>query len=146
MKEFQDIPFRWSDAWLLLSVALAAKSGSTTLAAVIGAADNIQHAIITKAEIDGGVERLARGGLLELTADHFTLTPSSQTIIDHAAEAAPLIRDQQKLLENALGATPWTPGYKPDSARGEKEPLITQEDYSAAVKRYHKSYHQHPKS
>ena len=72
MKEFQDIRFRWSDAWLLLAVGLAANTGSTTLAAVIAAADNIQHAIMTKSELDGGVERLARGGLLELKPDLLT--------------------------------------------------------------------------
>ena len=137
MTNFQNIRFRWSDAWLMLAVHMAAKNGSTSLAGVIGSADAIQHAIITKAELDGGVERLKQAGLLELKSASFVLTPHAQAIADHAAKATSLIRDQEKLIEEALGASPWTPGDQPHSAVGDGEPLISDDEYATALKNYH---------
>ena len=68
--------FLWSDAWLLQAVALAARQAPATLAEVIGAADAVQHALLTDDELHGGLVRLTGGGFVEEVDHRFRLTGS----------------------------------------------------------------------
>jgi hypothetical protein len=56
------MPFQWSDAWLLHAVCAAGGGRATTLASVVAAGDYINHAVLTAAEIRGGVARLVAAG------------------------------------------------------------------------------------
>ena len=58
------MPFQWSDAWLLHAVCTAGGGNATKLSSVVAAADYINHAIMTTAEIRGGVVRLVAAGHL----------------------------------------------------------------------------------
>ncbi len=44
-----DIPFIWSDAWVLLSVGLAGRVRPATLTDVVAMGDAINHAILSTA-------------------------------------------------------------------------------------------------
>jgi hypothetical protein len=69
------IPFASSDAWLLHAILLVAiQNGSASLDEVVGAADGIEHAMLTFDEIDGGVARLSRAGLIAIRDKRFHLT------------------------------------------------------------------------
>src|SRR5687767_13486263 len=70
------IPFVWSDAWLLHAILVAAKEDEATLEDVIGAADFLNHAILTFDEIDGGVARLSRAGLITAQNARFQVMPA----------------------------------------------------------------------
>lgn len=72
----------WSDAWLLHAVIIAAPGGTAELARVIGAADFLNHAILTFDELRGGVERLARGGWITLEDGRLGATPRARQRYD----------------------------------------------------------------
>jgi hypothetical protein len=58
------ILFASSDAWLLHAILIAAKSGEAALEDIVAAADMINHAMLTFDEIDGGLARLSRAGVV----------------------------------------------------------------------------------
>lgn len=66
--------FLWSDAWLLQAIALASRTGPGTLADVIAAADDVNHALPTYEELHGAFSRLTAGGFVEEIGDRFRLT------------------------------------------------------------------------
>jgi hypothetical protein len=78
-------PEEWGmpDAWVFAAIASAdpAEVGAT-LAEVIGAADGINHAILTKDEIELAVRHLLGAGLIEVdgTADRFWLAEAGQQL------------------------------------------------------------------
>jgi len=74
------MPFQWSDAWLLHAVCAAGGGRATTLASVVAAGDYINHAVLTAAEIRGGVARLVAAG-------HVVAS------VAEAGASLPLIRD-----------------------------------------------------
>ncbi|MBN9517235.1 type IV toxin-antitoxin system AbiEi family antitoxin domain-containing protein [bacterium] len=55
--------FEWSDAWVLTAAVYAGEP--KTRAALVAAGDYVNHAILTKAELDGGLRRLVAAGYLE---------------------------------------------------------------------------------
>ena len=86
------IPFRWSDAWLLLAVVWSTRGGqsSASLDEVIGAGDAIDHAIFNFEELDGGIARLGAGNLIVVDGGTFHLSS-----------------DGKSLHEPVTGATAW---------------------------------------
>src|SRR5690348_3409317 len=66
--------FLWSDAWLLQAIVLASGAGPATLAQVIGAADAVNHALLTSDELHGGLLRLTTGGFVAETDERFSVT------------------------------------------------------------------------
>ena len=63
-----------SDAWLLLSVALAGGAKPAELKEVVAAGDYINHAIFTEDELRGGLRRLTAGGWVKLTGGNLAVT------------------------------------------------------------------------
>jgi hypothetical protein len=57
--------FEWSDAWVLLVVVVGGGQAGADLRGIIAAADYINHAIPTYAELDGGLMRLKSIGFVE---------------------------------------------------------------------------------
>lgn len=57
MSDSSQSDFRWSDAWLLLAVG-GVGEGPAALAQVLAVADAIQHAILSRQELNGGIARL----------------------------------------------------------------------------------------
>ena len=130
--------FRWSDAWLLLAADLAVTgSGPAALARVIGAADAIQHAILTKEELDGGLGRLGRAGYLRFDSAGVRLTGAGRALVRRAERAGRTYAAQQEALERLIGAPPWTAHYDARDARGSEPEVLTQAEYDAAVRDYY---------
>ena len=109
-----DIPFVWSDAWLLHAILISVQDGEAPLDVVISAADGIQHAMLTFDEIDGGIARLTRAELIEIRNKRFHLTPAGTDL--QRLVAAQSVRKAEQTLRKKLGAPDPEPPYKPTPA------------------------------
>jgi hypothetical protein len=137
MTEQDETGFRSSDAWILFAIKLAADAGLTGLSGVIAAADAVQHAIVTKEELDGGLGRLSRAALIVLMPDRVDLTQAGNSLLARAARPGAVLLERQRAGELALGARPWQPGERPADARLPGEPeMLTLAEYQGAVRRY----------
>lgn len=107
--------FVWSDAWLMYSILAALRRGDASLMDVIEAGDAINHAIFTTEEINGGVERLVRAGLVTVS-DH-AISPSqvASYLWMQARESARTAWDvltKLRELMNGLDSAPESPAPK----------------------------------
>src|SRR4051812_16763122 len=127
-----------SDVWVLLAAAAAAirKTTPVPLAELIAAADMINHAILTREEVNGALGRLGRAGYIGATAaGTVSLTPSGLTLFAFAW-ARGTWHAQGEALARTLGAMPWSAASDPAEA-GEGEPeLVSSEAYEAAIATY----------
>jgi hypothetical protein len=133
MKRYAGLGFQWSDAWLLLAIAVAGKGKTARLSEVIGTADAINHAIMTHAELDLGVERLQATHLVEAGVAGLAVTEEGGRLVEQADRQA---RDRVSqmialtvLLEASDGATP-----PPSECRGV---FVSRAEYDAAVDQHH---------
>jgi hypothetical protein len=110
-KMSEAIPFASSDAWLLHAVLLAAKEGEAALDEVVGTADMIQHAMLTFDEIDGGVARLSRAGLLAIKDKRFQLSPAAAALGRRLAKLS--LREAGDALRRELGISEPVPPFEP---------------------------------
>ncbi len=110
----QHIPLVWTDAWLLHAILISAPDGEASLDVVIGAADGIQHAMLTFDEIDGGVARLSRAGLIEIRNKRFHLTAAG-TELRRRVEALPVRKAEQELRTELAIPDP-EPPFRPTPA------------------------------
>jgi len=131
-----DSRFLWSDAWLFLAIGYSNDKGASSLARVIGAADAIQHAVLTWEEVDGGLFRLGMAGYVSVRDEKVNLTEQGRAILEGLREKTVLKRQDE--LSIAIGAPPWS-GHDPASARSHDQPqIIGQQTYQAAVSQYTK--------
>ena len=108
------IPFAWTDAWLLHAILLAAENGQARLDEVIAAADMIQHAMLTFDEIDGGIARLSRAGLISIGDKQFHLTATATEIQARMVRLS--VRKADEACRTALGLAPPEPPFRPTPA------------------------------
>lgn len=94
--------FRPSDPWILLSLAVASFRGPASLRGLISAADYINHAIPTRAEVEGGLNRLARAGLVSTSCRGFSLTSRSRRMLLKLEGNTRSILRQWTLLDRRL--------------------------------------------
>jgi len=99
------IPYRWSDAWLLLSIILAASAEGATLERIISIGDGINRAIFTFQELDGGLARLYAGGLVRLQDERVFPTESAQQLYERVSRRGGSMLGQMKKLQQKLGAS-----------------------------------------
>ena len=131
-----DSRFLWSDAWLFLAIGYSNDKGASSLARVIGAADAIQHAVLTWEEVDGGLFRLGMAGYVSVRDEKVNLTEQGPAILEGLREKTVLKRQDE--LSIAIGAPPWS-GHDPASERSHDQPqIIGQQTYQAAVSQYTK--------
>jgi hypothetical protein len=131
-----DSHFWWSDAWLFLAIGYSNDKGASSLARVIGAADAIQHSVLTWEEVDGGLFRLGMAGYVTVRDEKVSLTQQGRAILEGLREKTVLNRQDE--LSIAIGALPWT-GHDPVGARVPDQPqIIDQQAYQAAVSQYTK--------
>jgi hypothetical protein len=98
------ICFHPSDPWILLAVAKASFHGSCSLPRLISAADYINHAIPSRAQIEGGVNRLAAAGLLSVSKNGFSLAPKGRRLMIGLESKSRSLPRQWKMLEKELPA------------------------------------------
>jgi hypothetical protein len=108
------IPFVWTDAWLFHAILISVQDGEAPLDVVISAADGIQHAMLIFDEIDGGIARLTRAGLIEIRNRRFHLTPAGTELRSLVATRS--VRKSELMLRKKLGAADPEPPYKPTPA------------------------------
>jgi hypothetical protein len=94
--------FESSDAWMFLSVAYSALDGPATLDDFYAAADHINCAIPNHDEIQGGINRLASAGLVNVQDDRFILTESGREIFERVSRQTLYPRMQPQLVEQQL--------------------------------------------
>jgi hypothetical protein len=97
----------------------------------------IQHAILTREELNGAIGRLSRADYVMTTEDaEIGLTPAGATLLREAASTRRSYHAQQEALERRLSAVPWSPDYRPDSASGDEAEAIGEPAFEAAIRAY----------
>ena len=100
--------YLWSDAWLLQSIVLASGTGPATLAQIIGAADAVNHALLTDDELHGGLVRLTSGGFVAETEARFAVTGLvPATTVNEIRTSG--WQKSRRLASEFLQAEEWTP-------------------------------------
>jgi hypothetical protein len=128
--------FQWSDAWLLLAIGFAASQRPASLGSVIATADGIQHAVITRDELNGGIGRLERAGYITYDQDGLTVTALGLTLFLESARGGAAHGKRQAAIERALSAIPWSTDRSPaQSLNGESE-VISSDIYDLAIGRH----------
>lgn len=131
------IQFIWADAWILLSILIASRrSGAATLRDIIALADGINHAILTYGEVDQGLARLIEAGHVRREGVAFRPSLGVVTLVDSRSNRQLTFWAQKTLLEQFLGAPPWSEDYKPSQQSAGL--VIPRQDYEAAVDDYRK--------
>ncbi len=129
----------WSDAWLLTSIYGASTGGGEpTLSRIIGVGDFLNHAIFTLSELNGGLNRLKRGGLIEIEYLRYPLTEAGRKITEEAGKRAG-VRKHMENIRNRLHANPWAPNLDPNAVDDLTEPTIhvSDSDFRKAFDEYH---------
>jgi Mn-dependent DtxR family transcriptional regulator len=121
---------------LFLAIGYSNDKGPSSLARVIGAADAIQHSVLTWEEVDGGLFRLGKAGYVTVRDEKVSLTQQGRLILEGLREK--MVHKRQDELSIAIGASPWT-AHDPAVAREHDQPqIIDQRVYQAAVSQYTK--------
>jgi hypothetical protein len=129
-------PFQWSDAWLLLAIGFAASQRAASLGSVIATADGIQHAVITRDELNGGIGRLERAGYITYDQDGLTVTALGLTLFRESARAGATHGKRQDAIERALSAIPWSPDRSSAQALNGESEIISTATYDLAIGRH----------
>ena len=103
------ITFYNSDAWVLLAIIYANRSGPATLNKIIGAGDAINHAIFLPNELEGGLARLTAGGYV--TEDKGTFAPTDKALAysgssRHSRAMLKELKDVQRMLTSRSAEPP----------------------------------------
>lgn len=132
--------FIWSDAWILLSVIYATQHESpASLADILAIADSINHAILTRGELETGFARLVAAGYVTREAQGFSL---ADAVLSFWSETGISERTASRALDAVarwMGAPAWTPGPLPESVT---ERYVSEADYAAALRQYQRSVRQ----
>ncbi|MCC6643648.1 hypothetical protein IT411_02765 [Candidatus Peregrinibacteria bacterium] len=92
-----DAVFQKSDAWLLLAIVMAAVEGRASLAQIVEAGDYINHAVFSDQELNGGLERLGRIGLLSKNGDMIVVEKEAVNLHEEASRKT---KNLIKIMEN----------------------------------------------
>lgn len=123
-----------SDSWLLLSVIYASReTPAATLTDIIAAADYINHAIITRGELETGFARLVSAGYLKQTANGFSTSDAVKSFWQATGYKQRQALKAWDAVTAFIGAPPWAPGPLPDTT---EEYYVSSADYEAAVEAY----------
>lgn len=133
--------YRWTDAWLLLSIIYGSGARPATLQDIVAAGDGINHAIFNNEEIESGLYRLTYGKWVTESPSGFV--PRENTLAAYNAIRLKNLgpHDERKELEKMLDAEPWNP----------KEPLphpdncfrysnFSSEELEKAIRQYTKGF------
>ena len=139
------IEHRWSDAWLLQSILLANKNGSSSLDAVIGYGDAIQHSIFTINELRYGISRLEWAGLITRQGSALLPTPAALTLWSRATERTTVLDQLEALAESMSASSSAT--HDPNAIDTEHVPApLSQAVFDDALARYRATFERRLKS
>ncbi|MEX2029559.1 MAG: hypothetical protein WD906_01095 [Anaerolineales bacterium] len=129
--------FEWWDAWILLAIIYATRSDhSASLAAIIGVGDYINHAILTRGELETGLRRLIGAGLIARADDGFLPGEPAQRFWARLEAQGGAVMNQLQSTASFLGARNGEPGGLPNPST---QDYVTKEQFEAAADQYHRS-------
>ncbi|HUR00814.1 MAG TPA: hypothetical protein VM166_15290 [Gemmatimonadaceae bacterium] len=132
--------FLWSDAWLLLAVDIARTESSVSLAGALGAGDAINHAVFTREELSGAINRLGRAGYLTFVEPNsLAITTSGAAVLRDATKGKRGWRARQTRLEQLLGVDGTLQRPDPRRANDGEEWSLAQSVYDEVVRHYLKA-------
>jgi hypothetical protein len=121
--------FEWYDAWILCALLIGVHyENPVSLALLIGVADGVNKAMVTRSELEVAFGRLVPAGYVRVVGGMFELTPKAM-----AFSSLTVGRCTDNIRE-AIGAGDWAPGLKMPST--ETEVYVTREAYRRAEKEY----------
>ena len=123
--------FEWYDAWILAAVVYASDgSAAVPLWRVVGVADGLNKAIVSRHELELALGRLTQAGYVRVVTDGFAATQAALAL---KAPGPPV-----EHIARAIGAKSWLPGvpmpHTPD------ETYVSTDTYRKAVKKYRKEF------
>src|SRR5262245_7500536 len=123
--------FEWYDAWVLAALIYAkAGTASVPLWRLIGVADALNKAIVSRDELECALTRLDQAGFVRALSDGFDVTPRALAL---KAPGSPV-----EGIARAIGAKPWSP--QAEMPRTPEEVYVSVDAYTKAVKKYRKEF------
>ena len=107
------------------------------LTKVLGAADGLQHAILTREELNGAIGRLSKAGYLRYAMDRLELTSDGRDLVTRAGGNHRTSLKQQETLERLLDAAPWSATHDPAAAGAGEPEAFSEEAYGEALRKYY---------
>jgi hypothetical protein len=125
---------QWSDAWVLLAVIGASRNReSAPLAEIIAHADYINHAIVTRDELELGVRRLAAERYLRKAKSGFKPSAKTERLWQQSASKEKRVWGALERVVEAIGASAWEPGPLPTTV---SEKHVSKSSYERALAEY----------
>ena len=93
----------WEDAWILLALLYNRAQKGSRLTDILATADFINHAIPTREELHGALNRLLAGGLIEVDKHRFTVTDRARELFSKVeASSKKVVPDQLDALRRLM--------------------------------------------
>jgi hypothetical protein len=129
-----DLTFAWYDAWILAAVVWATEEDAPVpLWRLIATADALNKAIVTRGELECGIGRLVRAGLLRVVPDGFKAMPEALAL---KAPGPPVA-----IVAKAIRAEEWSPHAA--MPKTQDATYVSVDAYNRALKKYHKAFGKH---
>jgi hypothetical protein len=126
-----ELKFDWYDAWILAAVVWATEEDAPVpLWRLIGTADALNKAIVSRSELECGIRRLVSAGLVCAVPNGFKATPRALAL---KAPGPPM-----EIVSKAIGAEEWSP-HSEMPQTGETK-YISVDAYNKALKKYRKDF------
>lgn len=130
-----ELKWRWTDGWILMSTFLTHRSEGVRLHEVIAVADGINHAIPTAKELSRSFTKLVRSEVIQITEGRFQIRE------EHLPEIEKAYQRRGGLFESATKGEKWlrslhlTSSSKHKVVISEEEVSIAYEEYIAATRK-----------
>jgi hypothetical protein len=123
--------FEWYDAWVLAALIYATDGAAPVpLWRLVGVADALNKAIVSRGELEFALARLDRAGYVRAVSGGFEATPTALAL---KAPGPPV-----ENVAHAIGARPWSP--QAEMPRTADEVYVPAGAYAKAVKKYTKDF------
>jgi hypothetical protein len=123
-----------SDSWLLMAVICASQeTRAASLTDIIASADSINHAIITRGELETGFSRLVSAGYLQQVTGGFATSAAVNLFWQTTGSKKRKALEAWDSIATLIGAPAWAPGPLPETT---EERYVSTTDYDAAVEAY----------
>ena len=130
--------YAWFEIWILVALLVAAKGRGTgvSLARLIATADYINHAIVTREELEVGLGRLIDIGYVSNSPKGFRATRRAVSMWNESAAKRRSVRDAWRDVEKAMGERP----RSSSAPRTAPEGIVSESDYVSALKEYRREW------
>jgi hypothetical protein len=123
--------FEWYDAWILAAVVYASDGkGPVPLWRLIGTADALNKAMVTRSELELGIGRLVTAGYVRVVSEGFEATSKALAL---KAPGPPV-----ENVAKAIGAAEWS--AQAEMPQATTASYVTAEAYAKAEKKYRKEF------